>query len=299
MAELAERYADLGLGGTDASLVALAERLGLTTLATFDRRHFTVVRPAHTRASPSWPPDPVPASLESESRWQTGSSQTACKHRTAVRGAGISGTSPTAPPGGHHLARPWPFHRRAWTCPFRVRLQDQSRANYPSGRTSPRSCNSPLRGDSRAPSVLVLPRPQNQGPCHRVPQPTYAETAGTAAPPEAYCLPALVGLVLPALARAGRTKPDTRSLELGVRLVTTLVRLRMIRSGQRARIGLVLPPAAIAARIRRCSGSIRPSTGQAGAAARWLVSGMQRWQPLWACCGHAGGAVLVRGRWAA
>ncbi len=48
MAELAERYADLGLGGTDASLVALAERLGLTTLATFDRRHVTVVRPAHT-----------------------------------------------------------------------------------------------------------------------------------------------------------------------------------------------------------------------------------------------------------
>ncbi len=48
MAELAERYADLGLGGTDASLVALAERLGLTTLATFDRRHFTVVRPTHT-----------------------------------------------------------------------------------------------------------------------------------------------------------------------------------------------------------------------------------------------------------
>jgi len=47
MAERAERYADLGLGGTDASLVALAERLGLTTLATFDRRHFTVVRPAH------------------------------------------------------------------------------------------------------------------------------------------------------------------------------------------------------------------------------------------------------------
>jgi len=42
MAELAERYANLGLGGTDASLVALAERLDLTTLATFDRRHFTV-----------------------------------------------------------------------------------------------------------------------------------------------------------------------------------------------------------------------------------------------------------------
>jgi len=48
MAELAERYADLGLRGTDASVVALAERLSLTTQATFNRRHFTVVRPAHT-----------------------------------------------------------------------------------------------------------------------------------------------------------------------------------------------------------------------------------------------------------
>lgn len=50
MAELAERYADLGLGGTDASVVALAERLGITAIATFDRRHFTVVRPAHVEA---------------------------------------------------------------------------------------------------------------------------------------------------------------------------------------------------------------------------------------------------------
>lgn len=50
MADLAERYADLGLGGTDASLVALAERLSITTIATFDRRHFTVVRPAHVEA---------------------------------------------------------------------------------------------------------------------------------------------------------------------------------------------------------------------------------------------------------
>lgn len=50
MAELVERYADLGLGGTDASLVALAERLGVMQVATFDRRHFTVVRPAHVPA---------------------------------------------------------------------------------------------------------------------------------------------------------------------------------------------------------------------------------------------------------
>jgi len=31
-----------------ARMAELAERLGVTTLATFDRRHFTVVRPAHT-----------------------------------------------------------------------------------------------------------------------------------------------------------------------------------------------------------------------------------------------------------
>jgi predicted nucleic acid-binding protein len=47
IAELIERYADLGLGGTDASLVALAERMGATRVATLDRRHFGVVRPTH------------------------------------------------------------------------------------------------------------------------------------------------------------------------------------------------------------------------------------------------------------
>jgi predicted nucleic acid-binding protein len=50
MADLAERYADLRLGGTDASIVAIAERLGIHRIATFDRRHFTVVRPAHVEA---------------------------------------------------------------------------------------------------------------------------------------------------------------------------------------------------------------------------------------------------------
>lgn len=48
IAELIETYADLGLGGTDASLIALAERLDLTTIATLDRRHFGAVRPSHT-----------------------------------------------------------------------------------------------------------------------------------------------------------------------------------------------------------------------------------------------------------
>lgn len=48
IAELIETYADLGLGGTDASLIAIAERLNVGTLATLDRRHFSVVRTAHT-----------------------------------------------------------------------------------------------------------------------------------------------------------------------------------------------------------------------------------------------------------
>lgn len=47
MAELVKQYADLELGGTDASLIAIAERLGVDTVATFDRRHFAVVRPRH------------------------------------------------------------------------------------------------------------------------------------------------------------------------------------------------------------------------------------------------------------
>ena len=50
MADLVERYANLRLGGTDASLVAIAERLRLDRIATFDRRHFTVVRSAHVAA---------------------------------------------------------------------------------------------------------------------------------------------------------------------------------------------------------------------------------------------------------
>ena len=43
--KIAERYADTGLGLTDASLVALAERLGTIEIATLDERHFRAVRP--------------------------------------------------------------------------------------------------------------------------------------------------------------------------------------------------------------------------------------------------------------
>ncbi|HEX9943926.1 MAG TPA: PIN domain-containing protein [Thermoanaerobaculia bacterium] len=45
--ELVEQYADLPLGGTDASMVALAEHLRTEILITLDHRHFGVVRPKH------------------------------------------------------------------------------------------------------------------------------------------------------------------------------------------------------------------------------------------------------------
>jgi predicted nucleic acid-binding protein len=45
MAELVETYADFPLGTTDAAIVAVAERLGITEIATLDRRHFHAVRP--------------------------------------------------------------------------------------------------------------------------------------------------------------------------------------------------------------------------------------------------------------
>lgn len=45
MAELIEEYADLPLGGTGASVVALAERLGAQIIVTLHRRHFAAVKP--------------------------------------------------------------------------------------------------------------------------------------------------------------------------------------------------------------------------------------------------------------
>lgn len=47
MAVLVRQYADFPLGGTDASVIAVAERLGVDQVATVDRRHFSAVRPRH------------------------------------------------------------------------------------------------------------------------------------------------------------------------------------------------------------------------------------------------------------
>lgn len=50
MSRLVETYENLPLGAVDASVIAVAERLGVVEVATLDRRHFTVVRPRHTTA---------------------------------------------------------------------------------------------------------------------------------------------------------------------------------------------------------------------------------------------------------
>lgn len=46
-ADLVEKYADLPLGTADACVIALAERLGITRVATLDTRHFSIVKPRH------------------------------------------------------------------------------------------------------------------------------------------------------------------------------------------------------------------------------------------------------------
>ncbi|WP_240197302.1 hypothetical protein [Nonomuraea lactucae] len=50
MAELVEKYIDLPLGLVDAAVIAIAERLELSEVATVDHRHFSVVRPRHVEA---------------------------------------------------------------------------------------------------------------------------------------------------------------------------------------------------------------------------------------------------------
>ena len=50
MAQFVEQYANLPLGGSDASVSAMAERRSITTILTTDRRHFSAVRPKHVEA---------------------------------------------------------------------------------------------------------------------------------------------------------------------------------------------------------------------------------------------------------
>jgi predicted nucleic acid-binding protein len=49
-AELILTYQSLPLGTTDATVIAVCERLELSEVASLDHRHFTVVRPRHVDA---------------------------------------------------------------------------------------------------------------------------------------------------------------------------------------------------------------------------------------------------------
>ena len=47
---LVRRYADFPLGLVDAAVIVTCERLGEQKVATLDHRHFSAIRPAHTRS---------------------------------------------------------------------------------------------------------------------------------------------------------------------------------------------------------------------------------------------------------
>ena len=46
--EISKRYADAEVDVVDCCIIALAERLHITKIATFDRRDFHIIRPGHT-----------------------------------------------------------------------------------------------------------------------------------------------------------------------------------------------------------------------------------------------------------
>lgn len=50
MTDLAATYIDRPMGVTDASVIAVAERLGITEIACTDRTDFRLVRPRHVEA---------------------------------------------------------------------------------------------------------------------------------------------------------------------------------------------------------------------------------------------------------
>ncbi|HEY7037115.1 MAG TPA: PIN domain-containing protein [Thermomicrobiales bacterium] len=50
IAEIVAQYRDFPIGATDASIVALAERLDTDLVVTFDHRHFRAIRPRHVEA---------------------------------------------------------------------------------------------------------------------------------------------------------------------------------------------------------------------------------------------------------
>ncbi len=50
VSELINTYSDIGLDAADASIAAMAERLGQHVIATLDERDFRIIKPNHTDA---------------------------------------------------------------------------------------------------------------------------------------------------------------------------------------------------------------------------------------------------------
>jgi hypothetical protein len=61
MAELVRHYADRHLGGIDASVIAVCERLAIVTAATVNLRDLADARPRHMAALATVPQDPLAA----------------------------------------------------------------------------------------------------------------------------------------------------------------------------------------------------------------------------------------------
>jgi predicted nucleic acid-binding protein len=57
IAALVAQYGSFPLGGTDASIIVLAERLQTNVVITFDEHHFRAVRPRHAEAFRILPAD--------------------------------------------------------------------------------------------------------------------------------------------------------------------------------------------------------------------------------------------------
>ncbi|MCP5004167.1 MAG: PIN domain-containing protein [Planctomycetes bacterium] len=48
--EILNKYSDADFGFVDSSLMAIAERMNVRNILTTDRRHFSIVRPAHCKS---------------------------------------------------------------------------------------------------------------------------------------------------------------------------------------------------------------------------------------------------------
>ncbi len=48
VSEILDQYQDANLDFTDATIVTITERLGITTVLTLDQRDFRMIRPKHT-----------------------------------------------------------------------------------------------------------------------------------------------------------------------------------------------------------------------------------------------------------